>query len=227
VEKRGKKQVCAMAQDTDFGRDITAGIKDQLAAEHMTLAGETLHKPTDTDFSASVARMQDAGCDILVLGTIVRDSVQIISAVRKTGWNVDMLGQAVSYDEVVAQVPGGTTEGFYSMTPMLFAAETSEAPEVRAFVEAYRKAYGKDPNFATQIGYTGAMVTVQALKNAGTDLTVDSFVSGLEAIKDYHDIFGSPAISFSPTKHQGSNQSFLCLVKGGRWMVVQAEPLGY
>src|SRR5690349_14191140 len=101
VEQRGEKQVCAMAQDTDFGRDITAGVKDQLAAEHMTLAGETLHKPTDTDFSASVARMHDAGCDLLVLGTIVRDAVQIISAVRKIGWNVDMLGQAASYDDVV------------------------------------------------------------------------------------------------------------------------------
>jgi branched-chain amino acid transport system substrate-binding protein len=227
VEKRGKKEVCTMAQDTDFGRDITAGVKDQLAAEHLTLTGETLHKPTDTDFSASVARMRDAGCDILVLGTIVRDAVQIISAVRKTGWNVDMLGQAASYDDVVAQVPGGTTEGFYSVTPMLFATETSESPEVRAFADAYHKQYGKNPNFAAQIGYTGAMVTVQALKNAGQDLTVDGFVSGMESIKDYHDIFGSPAISFSSTKHQGSNQSFLCVITDGRWTVVQAEPLGY
>src|SRR3984885_5391102 len=92
VEKRGKKQVCTMAQDTDFGRDITSGINDQLNADNMTLAAETLHKPTDTDFSASVARMRDANCDLIVLGTIVRDSVQIISSLRRTGWNVDLLG---------------------------------------------------------------------------------------------------------------------------------------
>jgi branched-chain amino acid transport system substrate-binding protein len=117
VEQRHKKQVCAMAQDTDFGRDILAGINDELKAENLTLAAETLHKPTDTDFSASVARMRDANCDLIVLGTIVRDSVQIISSVRKIGWDVDMMGQAASYDDVVAAVPGGTTEGFYSMTP--------------------------------------------------------------------------------------------------------------
>jgi branched-chain amino acid transport system substrate-binding protein len=227
IEQRGKKRICAMAQDTDFGRDITAGVSDQLKAANMKLTGETLHRPTDTDFSASVARMRDANCDILVLGTIVRDTVQIVSAVRKIGWNVDMLGQAAAYDDVVAEVPGGTTEGLYTMTPMLFAAETSESPEIQAFVDAYKKHYGKPPNFAAQIGYTGAIVTVQALKNAGKDLTVDSFVSGMESIKDYHDIFGSPTISFSPTKHQGSNQSFLCVVKNGRWTVVQPEPLGY
>jgi branched-chain amino acid transport system substrate-binding protein len=227
VEQRHKKQVCTMAQDTDFGRDIMAGIKDQLKAENLTLAAETLHKPTDTDFSASVARMRDANCDLIVLGTIVRDSVQIISSVRKIGWNVDMMGQAASYDDVVAAVPGGTTEGFYSMTPMLFVAETGTSPEVKAFTADYKKDFGKEPNFAAQIGFTGAQVVVQALKNAGRDLTPDGFVASLEGIKDYRDIFGSPVISFSATKHQGSNQSFLCVVKDGHWQVLEAEPLGY
>jgi branched-chain amino acid transport system substrate-binding protein len=227
VEQRSKKQVCAMSQDTDFGRDVSDGVKDQLKQEHQTLAGETLHKPTDTDFSASVARMHDAGCDFLVLGTIVRDAVQIISAVRKSGWNVDMMGQAASYDEVVAQVPGGTTEGFYSMTPMLFVTEGQQSREVQAFVQSYKKEYGKDPNFAAQIGYTGAQIVIQALKNAGPVLTPDSFVSGMESIKDYHDIFGSPTISFSPTKHQGSNESFLCIIKNGHWEPAQEAPMGY
>ena len=95
-------------QDTDFGRDIGDGVKDQLKAEQPdSLVGETLHKPTDTDFSAPVARLHDANCDLVVIGGIVRDTVQIISAIRKTGWNVDLLGQAASYDEAVATVPGG------------------------------------------------------------------------------------------------------------------------
>ncbi len=227
VEQRHKKKVCAMAQDTDFGRDVTDGVKDQLKAANMTLAGETLHKPTDTDFSAAAARMKDANCDLIVVGGIVRDSVQIVSAIRKLDWNVDMIGQAASYDEVVATVPGGVTEGFYSMTPMLFVAETPTTPEQKAFAADYKKLYGKEPNFAAQIGYTGAQVTVQALKNGGKGLTADSFVAGMEAIKDYRDIFGSPVISFSATKHQGSNQSFLCVVKDGHWQVAEAEPLGY
>jgi branched-chain amino acid transport system substrate-binding protein len=227
IEQHHSKTVCAMSQDTDFGRDVTAGAKDQLAVMKLTLAAETLHKPTDTDFSAAAARMKDANCDLIVVGTIVRDSVQIISAIRKIGWKVDIMGQAASYDDVVATVPGGTTEGFYSMTPMLFVAETSDDPKVKAFSAEYRKAFGKEPNFAAQIGYTGAHLVVDALKKAGKDLTTDSFVSGMEGIKDYRDIFGSPVISFSPTKHQGSNQSFLCVVKNGKWEVVEGEPLGY
>jgi branched-chain amino acid transport system substrate-binding protein len=227
VEQRGKKTICAMSEDTDFGRDVMAGANDQLAALNIKLAAATLHKPTDTDFSASVARLHDANCDLILVGGIVRDTVQIISAVRKTGWNVDMLGQAASYDEAVAEVPGGVTEGFYSMTPVLYVAASSESPEVTKFAEKYKKEFGKEPNFAAQIGYTGAELVVQALRNAGKDLTTDSFVSGVESIKDWHDIFGSPAMSFSSTKHQGSNESFLCVVKSGHWEPVSTTPAGY
>jgi branched-chain amino acid transport system substrate-binding protein len=227
VEQHHSKAICAMSQDTDFGRDVMDGARDELKALNMKLAAETLHKPTDTDFSASVARLRDANCDLILVGGIVRDTVQIVSAVRKTGWKVDMLGQAASYDEAVATVPGGVTEGFYSMTPVLYVAASSENPEVTKFAEQYKKEFGKEPNFAAQIGYTGAELVVQALKNAGKDLTVDSFVSGMESIKDWHDIFGSPPMSFSPTKHQGSNESFLCEVQGGKWVPVSTTPMGY
>ncbi|MGH7211085.1 MAG: hypothetical protein ACREF1_06435, partial [Acetobacteraceae bacterium] len=86
---------------------------------------------------------------------------------------------------------------------------------------------GKDPNFAAEIGYTGAQITVVALRNAGKDLTNTGFVKGMEAIKDYHDIFGSPAFSFGPDKHLGSNASFLCVVKDGAWVPVDNTPIAY
>ena len=165
VEQHRKKTVCAMSQDTDFGRDVMDGAHDQLKAMNLKLAAETLHKPTDTDFSASVARLRDANCDLILLGTIMRDTIQIISAVRKIGWNVDMLGQAASYDEAVAEVPGGVTEGFYSMTPVLFVAGSSDSsPAVTKFAEEYKKEFGKEPNFAAQIGYTGG-----AARGAGAE----------------------------------------------------------
>jgi len=227
VEQHHSKTVCAMSQDTDFGRDVMDGARDQLKAMNMKLAAETLHKPTDTDFSASVARLRDANCDLILVGGIVRDSVQIISAVRKTGWKVDMLGQAASYDEAVAEVPGGVTEGFYSMAPVLYVAASATNPAVKEFAEKYKKLYGKEPNFAAQIGYTAGQLVVLALQKAGKDLTADSFVTGMESIKDWHDIFGSPPMTFSATKHQGSNESFLCVVKDGKWEPVSATPVWY
>ncbi len=227
VEKRGKKQICAMYQDTDFGRDIMDGVRDQLKTEHMALVAETAHKPTDTDFTAAVAKLRAANCDLILVGGIVRDTTQIIATVRKTGWDVDMLGQVASYDSAIASAPGGITEGFYSMTAILFASPDDPKPAVHDFVAKYKALYGTVPNYAAQIGYTGAQLVVLALQNAGKDLTADSFVKGMESIKDYHDIFGSPPMSFSATKHQGSDQSFLAVVHDGRWVPVDTAPVAY
>ncbi len=227
VQQEHKTRVCAAAQDSDFGKDIMDGVRDELKALNMKLAAVSLHQPTDMDFSATVAKLHDAKCDLVVLGTIVRDTVQIISAVHKTGWHVAMLGQAASYDAAVAKAPGGLTEGFYSMTPMLFVGSSDSRPAVQKFVTEYRARFGKDPNFAAQIGYTGAHVVVLALQHAGKDLTTTSFIHGLESIRDYHDIFGSPTISFGPHKHQGSNESYLCVVKDGAWVPAVPKPLSY
>jgi branched-chain amino acid transport system substrate-binding protein len=227
VEQHHSKAICSMSQDTDFGRDVMDGARDQLKTMNLKLIAETLHKPTDTDFSASVAKLRDANCDLILLGTITRDTIQIVSAVRKIGWNVELLGQAASYDEAVAEVPGGATEGFYSMTPVLFVAASDPGPKVKAFAEKYKSQFGKEPNFAAQLGYTAGQLVVLGLQNAGKDLNADSFVAGMEKIKDWHDIFGSPPMSFSPTKHQGSNESFLCVVKAGKWVPISTSPYGY
>ncbi|OJW23150.1 MAG: hypothetical protein BGO51_04765 [Rhodospirillales bacterium 69-11] len=227
VEQRGKKRICAMSQDSDFGRDVMDGARDQLKAMNVALTAETLHKSTDTDFSASVAKLRDANCDLILLGTIVRDTIQIVSAIRKTGWNVDLLGQVAIYDQAVAEAPGGLTDGLYAMTSILYAEPNDPRPAVQDFVKKYKARFGHDPNFAAQVGVMGAELVIKALRDAGRDLTVDSFIAAMERIKDHHDIFGSPPMSFGPDKHQGSNESFLTVVKAGHWVPVDTRPVGY
>jgi branched-chain amino acid transport system substrate-binding protein len=227
VVDRGKKKICAMAQDTDFGRDVMEGVRDQLKAEKLELSAETLHKPTDTDFSASVAKLRDADCDLVVLGTIVRDTNQIIASARKVGWQVDMLGCNASYDTAVADVPGGANEGYYTMTGALLAYPDDPRPAVRTFAEKYKTLFGRDPNLAAELGYSGAQVVMLALQNAGRELTVDSFIKGMEKIKGYTDIFGSPPLNFGPEQHHGSKEAFLVQVRDHRWQTVTPKAIGY
>jgi branched-chain amino acid transport system substrate-binding protein len=227
VEKQGKKNVCAMTQDSDFGRDVLAGAVEQLQAMKLTLTAQTVHKPTDTDFNASITRLRDAKCDLIVLGTIVRDTTLIVQTARKGGWNVDMVGQFASYDTAIAEAPGNPAEGLYAMTPGLYAYPDDPRPAVEAFAKHYKETYHRDPNFLGEMGYTAAQVVLAALDKAGRDLTQDSFLNALESIKNYHDIFGSPPLSFSATNHHGSNESFLAVIKSGRWVPALPEPLGY
>jgi branched-chain amino acid transport system substrate-binding protein len=226
VEQRGKKAICVMYQDTDFGKDVLAGVTLQAEAENFKITATTAHKPTDTDFTAAVTKLREAKCDLIALGTIVRDSTIIISTVKKVGWDVDMLGQAASYDTAVATAPGGTGEGFYSMTPTLYAYPDDTRPVVRDLMARYRAKYGIDMNYIGQTGVSVAQIALEALQRAGRDLTVDSLVTAMESLHEFTDIYGN-TYSFGPKQHHGSTKAFLAIVKDGRWVPVVDQPLGY
>ncbi|HEY4169996.1 MAG TPA: ABC transporter substrate-binding protein, partial [Reyranella sp.] len=225
VKNKGVKKVCVMYQDTDFGKEILEGAELQTKKLGIALTEKTAHKPTDQDFTAPITKLREAKCELIAMGTIVRDTIVPYTTARKAGWNdVVFLGSAATYDLVVGAAPG--MDGFYGMglTEMPYA--DSEHPKVKAFVEAYKKKWNIDPNIGAVYGYVAADLTVQGLTNAGKDLTTDSFVKGMEAIKDYHDIFNGPPVSFGPNIRQGANSSFLAEVKGGRWTRV-TQPIGF
>jgi branched-chain amino acid transport system substrate-binding protein len=226
VSERGKKAICAMYQDTDFGKDVLAGAVQQTDAMNMKVIETTAHKPTDTDFSASIAKLRDANCDLIVLGTIVRDTTLIIATARKAGWNIDFLGQIANYDTAVATAPGNVAEGFYAMAPSLYAYPDDPRPEVQALMKRFRDKYGFDINYLGETGYVSAQIATEALRRADRDLTLDSLIAAMESIKDFKDIFGA-SYSFSPTNHHGSTKAFLSVVHDGRWVPVMPEALAY
>src|SRR5262249_15141909 len=50
VQNKGKKSVCAMYQDTDFGKEVLDGAQMQVDEMKMKLVETATHKPTDQDF---------------------------------------------------------------------------------------------------------------------------------------------------------------------------------
>jgi branched-chain amino acid transport system substrate-binding protein len=227
AEKRGKKVIGSMYQDTDFGKDVHAGVVAQTEAMGMKVAAVTAHRPTDTDFNAQLARMHDAGCDLICLGTIVKDTTIILQTARKMGWNVDFCGQFASYSTAVAEAPGEPAEGFYSMSPGLYAYPDDPRPAVQDIGSRYRKRFGIDINYLGEAGWSAATCMIDVLQRAGRDLTIDTFIGALESTNKWRDIFGSPPLTMTPTNHHASNQSFLSVVKAKRWTPVEAEPLSY
>ena len=226
AEQRGRKAFCVMYQDSDFGKDVLAGVVAQTEAMGMKVVATTAHRPTDTDFNAPVAKLHDAGCDAVMMGTIVRDTNIIIQTARKMDWKVDLIGQFAAYDTAVATLPGGATEGYFCMTPALYVYPDDPRPEVQAFAKVYKARYGRDPNFHGEVGYTAAQLVLLALDRAGKDLTVDSFIKAMESVQNYKDIFGSE-LSFGPDQHHGSTKSFLTVVHEGRWVPVEQQALAY
>jgi len=227
VTKKGKKAVCAMYQDTDFGKEVLDGIQIQVEKMKIKLAETTTHKPTDQDFTAQITKLKGAGCDLVVLGTIVRDSIVPYATARKIGWtDVDFLGSAATYDLFVAAAQGGVTEGLYAMGLTDMPYRDTLSPGAQAWFDRYKDRYKVEPNIGAVYGHVAADLTAVGLDKAGKELTLDSLAKGLESIRGYRDIFNGPEVNFAPDKHQGASSSFLAVVKGGRWVRL-TDPLTF
>src|SRR5262245_5778641 len=219
--KKGKKALCAMYQDTDFGKEVLDGVQAQADKMKLKIVETATHKPTDQDFTAQITKLKAAGCDLVALGTIVRDSIVPYATARKIGWtDVDFLGSAATYDLFVAAAQGGVTEGLYAMGLTDMPYRDTLSPAAQGWFDRYKERYKVDPNIGAVYGHVAADLTVIALEKAGGDLTLDSFVKAMESVKGYRDIFNGPEVNFGPDKHQGANSSFLAVVKGGRWVRV-------
>jgi len=220
VEKKGVKAPCVMYQDTEFGQEILEAARDQAKEMNVKIAAESGHKPVDTDFTGAISKLREANCDLILMGTIVRDTIIPYSTARKLGWNVPFVGTSASYENVVASAQGGITNGFFSLNGQEVVYPDEATGPAKAFLDAYKAKYGQDAFYPAQLGYGIAETVVDVLTAAGKDLTVEGFLKAYESIRDRKGTLGGPAISYAADRHLGSEEVFLATVENGRWKSV-------
>ena len=222
INERGKQSPCVIHHDSEYGAEIYDAVADQLASMEMSIVASSAHKPTETEFTASILKLRNAECDVVFLATVHRDSILIFETARKLGWDdVDFVGQNAAYGKVIAEVASGASEGYYCFAHLAAPYIEDDLPAAaRAWWNKYEAKYGQAPDIVAMESYRAADLVVLALENAGRELTMDGFIAGMEAITDYTDLFGYK-VSFGPGDHQGVSESVLSIVRDGRWQTVE------
>ncbi len=227
VEEQGKQSICVVYQDTDYGQEIFEGVRDQVSAMGLEIAGTSAHKPTESEFTAAILRLRNANCDLVLMGTVHRDTVLLLEAARKIGWDgAAWVGNNAAYGQVIAEQESGSGEGYFAFVHMAKLYRDGDlSPEVAAWWDKYVELYGSEPGLPAMEGYRAADLLVRALEAAGPDLTRESLIAALEGITEYQDLFGYH-LAFGPGDHKGVSASVLSVVRNGRWETL-AESISY
>lgn len=226
TETTGAKKVCLQTQATDYGHEVEIGY--ERAVEEFGLESVYLgrHKVTETDFVGTVTSLKNSGCEILFLGTIVKDTILLYTTARKAGWDVPIAGNMVVMNPLIAEAADGGMDGLYSAGPIVMADFESPGEENRwrrEWYARYKARFNDEPNVQSQIGYVTADLMIRAIEAAGPELTTEKMLAELEKIRNYEDPFGGPTLSFGPDKHQGSDSLYLSQVVDGRWVVLEKD----
>lgn len=221
VMEHGKfAKPCIVYQDDEMGKNFTDAYTDQLKDMKIPEATRVSFKRGATDFNSQVARMKADGCDLVALGSVVRESVGIITAAKKLGWTPAFVVSSPSYVPDLHELGKDAAEGIYGVGQTEIFYPDTATGKVKEFIEAYHKMFGIDPNLQSTSGYDGAMAFAFYAKLAGKDLTTDSLIAAMESGKVFDDIFGGAPVSFSKDNHLGVSAATIAQIKNGRWVTI-------
>ncbi|MEO7548706.1 MAG: ABC transporter substrate-binding protein [Ramlibacter sp.] len=220
VKDKSARKVCTIYQDDDFGLEVLRGGEAGLKSIGMDYAEKTSYKRGATDFSSQVAKMKAAGCDLVVLGTIIRETIGTIAESRKTGFNPTFFGSSALYTDLIHKLGGKAMDGLYgTMTVQQPYLDEASQP-LRFWANKYKTKFNEDPTVFSAYGYVIIDQFIKAAQKAGPNLTTDSFVKAMDSMTFEPDMFGSPASSYTATKRLGNDLSRLSQIKDGKWVVV-------
>ena len=220
AKEKGAKKVCTMYQDDEFGLEVMRGAEAGLKTIGLEFAEKTSYKRGATDFSSQVAKMKAAGCEMVVLGTIIRETIGAIGESRKTGFSPIFLGSSAAYTDLIHKLGGPAMNGLYATMTVQNPYLDEASQPIRFWANKYKTKFNEDPTVFSVYGYNIIDIFAKAAQKAGPSLTTESFIKVMDTMSIPPDMFGSAPASFSPTKRLGSDASRLSQITDGKWKVV-------
>ena len=186
-------------QDDDFGVAVEHGYSRAIEEFGVEDGGRVAFKKGTSNFAAEMAKMNQAGVNVLANGGIIAGAANILSEARKLGmdlqstnvWSEDMplsvnLAAEAGYDYLVAD----------------YVALTGEAND--AFLEKAKKYVSDDEiaamNRYTYVTYAGLSVLAEAMKQCGDELTRACTIEKLAAMNGFDTGGITAPISFDNDK---------------------------
>lgn len=226
VDKLGKKKFGILYQDDETGLQVLRATEEQLKVHNLALVERTSYKRGDINFGSQIGKLKAAGCDMVVLGTVIRETAGAMQEARRQGWNVDMLGNQASANSSVIKLGGEAMEGFYATSPALLLSAMEPTPAITALLERFKKKYGKEPEDGMIFGHVSMMLFAEGARLAGKALNTDSLVAGLEKVKDWTTTLPMVPVTYGANDRLASRSAYMLQVKGGKFVAITA-PITY
>ncbi len=220
VKDKSIKKPCTIYQDDDFGLEVLRGAEAGLKTVNMELAEKTSYKRGATDFSSQVAKMQSSGCDLIVMGTIIRETIGTIGTARKLGYNPTFLASSAGYTDLIHKLGGAAMNGLYATMTSQHPYLDDASKPVQFWAAKYKTKFNEDPTVFSVYGYNIIDTFAKGAQKAGKGLTTESFIKAMDSMVAPADMFGSPPFSFTATKRLGNDASRLSQIQDGKWKVI-------
>jgi len=223
------KKLGIIAQNDDFGKECKKGIEMGLEDEGTDMEIVTQHyDETQTDITAQAQRLKRENVDVIAFVGRPVQAANLFKTARETlSWDVPVVLTGVDAAEVTAALAGyDNIEGAVSVVFGHQAFETDN-PGVAKHIQLMAK-YSPDvkPDNLTLVGAAISEGMVNVLRQAGPDLTRESFLDAAESVCDFVCSTCLVPTSTSPTDHRPTEVEVYVRATGTTAETFKWEPFG-
>lgn len=196
---KGKNAYLVWDKGTEYTTLLGKYFKDAYAKAGGKLLGEETYKSGDKNFSAQITKIKALKTkpDVLYIAAMPDDIGTVVKQFRQAGLTQPIVGGDGYDTPLLVQVGGKSADNVYFTTHALMDAAIGTA-EVKKFIAAYKKEYGKDPDNAfAALGYDTIYLLADAIKRAGSTDGA-KIKAALNATKGLKTVTG--AITFSGSR---------------------------
>lgn len=212
----GVSKIAVFYQNDAYGKAGLEGVKRALAKRQQSPVATATVERNTVDVSAALGSILAKEPQAVIQVGAYKACAAFIKEARKVGYggqffNVSFVGSKALADELG---PIGSGVVVSQVVPFPYVPST---PIVREYQQRMTEAGDKEFDFSSLEGYLTAKVFVEGLRRAGKSPTRESFINGLETIRELN--LGGFTVGYSPKDHEGSHYTELTIIdRSGRFI---------
>lgn len=212
-DKQKKTKAAVLYDDTaEYSRGIAEVFRDVFRRSGGEIVAFESYTAGDKDFTAPLKRIRNAGPDVLFLPNNYGEIPSQVRQARGLGIQALLLGSDSWGSAELLKSCGRDCEGAFFSTH--FAADMA-TPAANAFIGAYRKQYGSEPDAVAALTYDSFGLLWQAIRTPGA-LDREAVRNALARIPEYDGVTG--VMEFREGSGDPIKSAVILTIRDGRFV---------
>ncbi len=221
ITEKGWKNIAIITSlNNGYSTALTPVFKDAITAKEGNIVLDESINDGETDFTAQVTKLKNAGADVLVFTGYYTEAALIMNEVQKQNFDMVLVGGDGLYGQDLAALGQSAVEE----KVIFYCGFSSDQPsdETAAFLEAYRAKYDEDPDMFSAQYYDAVYILKKAMEDADS-IDPKVFKTQLAKLADYPGVSGITTIG--PDREPRKSPVCLITIKDGQFALLEKIPV--
>jgi len=192
IAKLSSPKVGVLYEDSDFGKDLTTGLKKGLGSHASAIVSSQAYEPTDSSIDSQMSTLHASGANVLVLNATPQYAILAYLAAFKFGWHPKIYVSSVCISpnvmDIIRASVGALANGSLSIAFVKDPTDKvwAKDPVVKLYRSILAKyAPGAKPEDVYNFyGMGVAFTMVDALRHAGKSPTRASLLAAAQHLEE-------------------------------------------